>query len=78
MLELQSGTVDGIDNPSPDDFTKIAADSSLKLYPREANNVLYFGMTNTFAPFDKKEVRQAIAMGIAEKNNSVLVCSREH
>ena len=64
LLELQSGTVDGIDNPSPDDFTKIAADSSLKLYPREANNVLYFGMTNTFAPFDKKEVRQAIAMGI--------------
>jgi len=64
LLELQSGTVDGIDNPSPDDFDKIAADSSLKLYPREALNVFYVGMNNTYAPFDNEKVRQAVAMGI--------------
>ena len=29
LLELQSGTVDGIDNPTPDDFAKIQADPTL-------------------------------------------------
>ena len=31
---------------------------------RPALNVFYVAMTNTFEPFDQKEVRQAIAMGI--------------
>ena len=31
LLELQSGTVDGIDNPSPDDFPVIADDSNLAI-----------------------------------------------
>jgi peptide/nickel transport system substrate-binding protein len=64
LLELQSGTVDGIDNPSPDDFDKIGADAGLKLYPREALNIFYVGMNNTYAPFDNDKVRQALAMGI--------------
>ena len=64
MLELQSGTVDGIDNPSPDDFDVIKSDSNLVLYEREALNIFYVGMTNTFEPFTDVNVRQAIAMGI--------------
>ncbi|OJX39872.1 MAG: peptide ABC transporter substrate-binding protein [Chloroflexi bacterium 44-23] len=64
LLELQSGTVDGIDNPSPDDFDVIKADPTLKLYDREALNIFYVAMTNTFKPFDDVKVRQAIAMGI--------------
>ncbi len=64
LLELQSGTVDGIDNPSPDDFAVISSDHNLQLIEREALNIFYLGMTNTFEPFDKLEVRQAIAMGI--------------
>ncbi|GAP11095.1 bacterial extracellular solute-binding proteins, family 5 Middle [Bellilinea caldifistulae] len=64
LLELQSGTVDGIDNPSPDDFEVIRSDPNLQLIEREALNIFYLGMTNTFEPFDKLEVRQAIAMGI--------------
>lgn len=64
LLELQSGTVDGIDNPSPDDFDVIRSDPNLQLIEREALNIFYLGMTNTFEPFDKLEVRQAIAMGI--------------
>lgn len=64
LLELQSGTVDGIDNPTPDDFDKIEADPTLKLYPREALNIFYVGMNNTYPPFDNEKVRQAIAMGI--------------
>ncbi len=64
LLELQSGTVDGIDNPTPDDFAKIQADSTLQFQPREALNIFYIGMTNTHPPFDNVKVRQAFAMGI--------------
>jgi ABC-type transport system substrate-binding protein len=64
LLELQSGTVDGIDNPGPDDFETIANDPNLQLLERPALNVFYVGMTNTHAPYDNVLVRQAIAMGI--------------
>ncbi len=64
LLELQAGTVDGIDNPTPDDFEKIQADSTLQFQPREALNIFYIGMTNTHPPFDNVKVRQAFAMGI--------------
>lgn len=64
LLELQSGTVDGIDNPAPDDFETIANDPNLQILDRAALNVFYVGMNNKFAPFDNEKVRQAIAMGI--------------
>jgi ABC-type transport system substrate-binding protein len=64
LLELQSGTVDAIDNVGPDDFDTVTGDSSLALYPRPALNVMYIGMTNTFAPFDNELVRQAFAQAI--------------
>jgi len=64
LLELQSGTVDGIDNPAPDDFDTIKADSSLNLIERPALNIFYVGMNNTYEPFNNEKVRQAIAMGI--------------
>ena len=64
LLELQSGTVDGIDNPGPDDFAKIEADPALKLVKRAALNVFYIGGNNTYPPFDNEKVRQAIAQGI--------------
>jgi ABC-type transport system substrate-binding protein len=64
LLELQSGAVDGIDNPTPDDFPVIEADASLALYPREGLNVFYLGMNNAFPPFDNELVRQAIAYAI--------------
>jgi ABC-type transport system substrate-binding protein len=64
LLELQSGTVDGIDNVGPDDFETIKNDSSLQLIDRPALNTMYVGMNNTIKPFDNEKVRQAIAMGI--------------
>ncbi len=64
LQELQAGTVDAIDNVGPADFPTVQADTSLKLLNREAMNVMYIGMNNTYPPFDKVEVRQAIAMGI--------------
>jgi ABC-type transport system substrate-binding protein len=64
LLELQSGTVDGIDNVGPTDFETIKADPNLALTPRPALNIFYIGMTNTFPPFDNVKVRQAVGMGI--------------
>ncbi len=64
LLELQSGTVDGIDNLGPEDFAVVEADPNLQVVYRPALNTFYVGMTNTFAPFDNQMVRQAIAMGI--------------
>ena len=64
LLELQSNTVDGIDNPGTADIAKIQADTNLKFYPRPGLNTLFVGFNNTIKPFDDVRVRQAIAMGI--------------
>ncbi len=64
LLELQSGTVEGMFLPSSDDFETIQGDSNLALYPFETGNVFYIGMNNTIAPFDNDQVRQAVAMAI--------------
>ena len=64
LVELTSGTVDGIDNPGADDFETINANAELKLFPRTALNIMYVGMNNTKKYWDNEKVRQAIAMGI--------------
>ncbi|MDQ4036257.1 MAG: ABC transporter substrate-binding protein [Chloroflexota bacterium] len=73
LVELQSGAVDGIDNPGPDEFETIQGDSTLALYEREGLNTLYFGFNNnpqiegfdnSANPFANEQVRQALAMGI--------------
>ncbi len=64
LQELQAGTVDAIDNVGPADFATVQADPNLQLLNRDPMNILYIGMNNTYPPFDKVEVRQAIAMGI--------------
>ncbi len=64
LVELQAGTVDGIDNPGTADFAAIEADSNLAIHPREGLNTFYLGMNNTYPPFDNVKVRQALARGI--------------
>jgi peptide/nickel transport system substrate-binding protein len=73
LVELQSNSVDGIDNPGPDDFQIIEDDSNLALYPREGLNTLYFGFNNnpqiegydnSTNPFANEDVRKALAVGI--------------
>ncbi len=64
LLELQSGNVDGIDNPGTSDIATIQADSSLQFAPRPGLNTMYLGFNNTIKPWDDVRVRQAIAMGI--------------
>ncbi|HKG56891.1 MAG TPA: ABC transporter substrate-binding protein, partial [Candidatus Limnocylindrales bacterium] len=67
LQELKAGTVDGIDNVGTDDFETVKADASLKLFPREALNILYLGLNVNQAPWNNEKVRQAIAMGIDRK-----------
>jgi peptide/nickel transport system substrate-binding protein len=64
LLELQAGTVDGIDNPGVNDIAVIKEDPTLQYKERLVNNTLYIGFNNNFKPFDNVLVRQAIAMGI--------------
>ena len=64
LVELQSGTVDGIDNPGADDFEVIAGSGDLQLQERPGTNVFYLGMNRDIAPFDSEEVRQAIGMAL--------------
>ena len=64
LVELQAGTVDGIFNPSAEDYEAIETDTNLKLTPFQTGNVFYLGMNNTVPPFDNDQVRQAVAMAI--------------
>jgi peptide/nickel transport system substrate-binding protein len=67
LLELQSGTVDGITQVAPDDFDTVKKDTKLQLVPVPALNIFYLGLNDTLKPFDNEKVRQAIAMGIDKK-----------
>jgi peptide/nickel transport system substrate-binding protein len=64
LVELQAGTVQGIDNLAGSDYPVVQSDPGLVLVPRLPLSVLYLGMNNTQSPFDDPRVRQAIAMGI--------------
>lgn len=64
LLELQTGTVHGIDNVGWADFATVEADPNLALLYRPPLNVFYIGMNALHPPFDDQRVRQAVAMGI--------------
>jgi ABC-type transport system substrate-binding protein len=64
LLELQSGTVDGVFAPAFEDFETIEADPNLVLIPYDSPNIMYLGMNNTIPPFDNPQVRQAVSMAI--------------
>ena len=64
LLELQSGTVDGIDNLSPEDIEAVKSSTEIKIVERPAFNIMYLGMNSAIPPFDNVKVRQAVAMAI--------------
>jgi peptide/nickel transport system substrate-binding protein len=64
LTELEAGTVDGIDNPTPDDLQKIRENPDLVLYDRAGINIFYIGLNNWFKPLDDVRVRRALAMGV--------------
>jgi ABC-type transport system substrate-binding protein len=63
FLELQAGTVD-IAEVASDDVPAAQADPNLQIGIRLPFNQLYLGMNRAKPPFDKQEVRQAVAMAI--------------
>ncbi len=64
LIELQAGTVDGVDNVGTEDYETVQNDANLQLVPRDPFNIFYVGFNNVFPPFDNEQVRQAIAMAI--------------
>lgn len=64
LLQLQAGTVDGIELVAPDSIPTIQGDSSLVYVPTPPKNTGYLGMNNKYPPFDNQTVRQAFAMAI--------------
>jgi len=64
LLELQAGTVNGIDNPGPDDIPTIKDDATLTFKERDGFNIFYIGFNNTIAPFDNLDVRKGLALAI--------------
>jgi ABC-type transport system substrate-binding protein len=64
LLELQSGTGDGMTFPGVQDYETIIGDPNLTLLDKPEPNIFYMGFTNTFAPWDNVDVRTAVALGI--------------
>jgi len=64
FLELNSGTVDGIDNPAPEDIETLKGDSNFTVYDRTALNIFYVGFNVNLKPFDNEKVRQAFAQAL--------------
>jgi len=64
LVELQAGAVDIIDNVAPDDIPAAQADANLQVDFRDPFMIGYLGINRAKEPFDKLEVRQAIAMAI--------------
>jgi len=64
LIDLQSGAVDGIDNPGIEEIKTIKADPSLAFYGRDPMNVAYLGVNRSKAPWSDEKVRRALAMGI--------------
>ncbi|CAG0997232.1 hypothetical protein GPROT1_03544, partial [Gammaproteobacteria bacterium] len=63
-VELQAGTVDGIDNPATDQIARLQSDSAVKVYWRAGLNTFMVGFSNNQAPFDNEMVRRAMAVGL--------------
>jgi ABC-type transport system substrate-binding protein len=64
LLELQTGTVDGIDDLNPTDFSAVQENPDLVLVPRPALNTSFIGINNNFPPFDQENVRRAFALAL--------------
>ncbi len=64
LQALQSGEIEGYDLVEPQDIKTIEGDDSLQVLDRPAFNVGYVTINQKVPPFDKIEVRQAVAAGL--------------
>jgi peptide/nickel transport system substrate-binding protein len=64
LQALQNGEIQGYDLVEPQDIQTIEGDSNLQILDRPAFNVGYVTINQKVPPFDKLEVRQAVAAGL--------------
>ena len=64
IAELRSGGLDAVRDVTPAALATVKADPNLQLLVRPAASATYLGIAAVAAPFDKVEVRRAIAMAI--------------
>ena len=64
LQALQNGEIQGYDLVEPQDVPTIEGDDSLQILDRPAFNVGYVTINQKVPPFDKIEVRQAVAAGL--------------
>jgi peptide/nickel transport system substrate-binding protein len=67
LKELQSGGIQGMDNPSLVDVNRIDGSSEQQLLQSPGINVCYLALNTQKKPFDDKRVRQAVAWCIDKK-----------
>ena len=64
IAELRSGGLDAVGDLTPGALPTVKADPNLQLLVRPAASVTYLGIAATAKPFDRVEVRRALAMAI--------------
>ena len=64
LQALQNGEIQGYDLVEPQDIQTIEGDDNLQILDRPAFNVGYVTINQKVPPFDKLEVRQAVAAGL--------------
>jgi len=64
VLSLQKGDVDVLTDPRPDDAAQLAKQPGIKIYQQPSNNNSYLAMNLEKPPFQKLQVRRAIAYAI--------------
>ena len=64
VLEMEKGTVDILTDPRPDDAAALAKQAGLTVAYQPANNNSYVAFNVDRAPFDKLDVRRAMAYAI--------------
>jgi len=64
IAELRTGGLDTVRDLTPAVLPTVKADPNLELVERPAFNVTYLGIVGTGRPFDKLEVRRAVAMAV--------------
>jgi peptide/nickel transport system substrate-binding protein len=64
IAELRSGGLDAVGDLTPTALPTVKGDPNLQLVTRPAASATYLGIAGTVKPFDKVEVRRALAMTI--------------
>jgi peptide/nickel transport system substrate-binding protein len=67
LLELQTGSIDLMEFLNPDDLSSVKNDAKLQLILRPSMNVGYLWWNVEKAPFDKLDVRRAIAHAVNKR-----------